>query len=244
MDEIFDEKKAFEDLRKTLKYLQDFANYYYAEMKKAQKLCDEKDSKLADLKRQYDADRVNTDNRHKEALQAKDDEISYLEEKIFAQSEGFKAHLKEYGDYNMKLTQELEKSREDLDSKANRLNKLADKLNSEEDQLNKDRTALKKDRDNFEADKQSYEEKFFQYESMAKQIDKFDEERRSLKQKIKELEDSLATKDDYWQNKLDIVKAERDTLKRKAENLQGQLEQLEEYAHNQTSKNYNSYNKF
>ena len=241
MDANFDEKKAFEDLKIALKYLHDFANYYYAEMEKAQELCAEKDRELADLKRQYDADRVKTDNSHKEALQAKDDEISCLEEKIFAQAESFKAHLKEYGDYNMQLTQELERLRADLDSKENRLNKLADRLKDEQDQLNKDRTALKTERDNFEADKQSYEEKFFNYASMEKQIENFDAERRSFKKKIDELEQSLDQKDDYWQNELNTVTTERDTLRTKVANLQGQLD---EYAHKQTAENYNGYNDY
>lgn len=244
MDENFDEKQAFEDLRSALQHIYNFANHYYVEMQNAQSLCNEKNKALEDLKRQYDADRVNAENRFNATVKAKDEKISELERKISAQVENFKSdlkaqedsfkvHLQEYGNYNLQLTQELKelrnKRRAELDAREQNLKNREDKLKVEQETLAVEKATLSDERKKFNVNRNAQEEKISNYESMEKRIQGFDEERSELNRKINKLEEDLKTKDYEWQGKLNAIIDDKNTLQTQVNNSNKQLEKaLEE----------------
>lgn len=219
----FDEKKAFEDLSAILNYMYNFANYYYDEMKTAQKLCDEKDRNLNNAKKQYAAERDNAEKNFNYTVQAKDKKISELESRIFDQEQSFKSHLKEYGDYNMKLTKQLEDLRANLADREAQLRRREDEFKTKSYTLTEERENLKKEREEFEKSRTAQKEKFSNYERMEQTIQSFDEDRRELNKKIKDLEKALETKDDEWQKQLKYVTDENYQLKNQVKNLKAQL---------------------
>lgn len=221
MNTNFEEKQAFEDLREILNHMKTFADHYYAEMQMAQKLNAEKDFVIEKLKADYE-----------EKLEAKDNEIADLKDKIFSQEDAFKEHLNEYGNYNMDLTKTLNQMKDDLEAKKNELDKKADELEKDEEKLKKDRDALNEERRKFYEEKESMQAKVDNYNQLQKSSEKFDQEKKELMSKIAELEKNQQTCSNEDVQKL---KDEVEHWQNKANNLQSQLNQVNSGANNNSS---------
>ena len=216
LDINFNESKAFEDLHGILNNIYAAANFYYTEMKTAQNLNREKDNTIADLKNSYE-----------KILVEKDNKISELVKKLDEQTENFKTSLKDYGDYNMKLTEQLKNFQETLNAKKNKLDEREEKLNNDRTQLDDDCKNFEDERRNFDEEKNSLHEKAGRYDALKNVANNFDEEKKILRDEYEEKIRELTQLKEEYEKKIQDLEKERDDWKEKAENYKKQLNNTE-----------------
>lgn len=213
MDTNFDERQAFEDLQVILNHMYNLASKFYADAQANQKLIDEKDETIANLRA------INDEQR---------DKISSLAKEFERQGEDFRAHLKEYGDYNYKLTARLERSEDSLEERERRLNKHDEELSKREEDLEDDRQKLNKEREQFDSEKISMQSKLNAYDELKKQADNFDSERQKIRDEYKERIATLERERDVALNNAASLNSEKETWERKEKNLRDQIDQKDE----------------
>ena len=213
MDTNFDERQAFEDLQVILNHMYSLARKFYDEAQANQKLIDEKNETIANLRA------INDEQR---------DKISSLAEEFERQGEDFRAHLKEYGDYNYKLTARLELSEDGLNERERQLNKRDKELSKREEDLEITRRNFEKEREQFDNEKSSMQSKLNAYDELKKQADDFDGERQKIRDEYKDRITALESERDEARNNAEILNSEKETWERKEKNLRGQIEQKDE----------------
>lgn len=235
MNANFDEKQAFENLRDILNHIYNFANHYYAEMQKAQTLCNEKDDTITELKNQLADERYKAETRLEETIQAKDAELSAqrndFEEKLAAQVETFNAELKESREHNEKLTKWLQNDYDDLQKRNAALKIREDTLTEKERQLRADSDTLVTASANLDEKRRDFyalKEIRETTPSDAERIRKLEKEAGELTRQKKELENQLADKE----QEIEELKADNERLRNIANNADAERKGIDSAAKN------------
>lgn len=227
MDTNFNEQKAFEDLQAILNHMHSIANKFYSELQTAQKSNREKDETIANLKREHKEELDKLTSSFNSELDKRRDEISALTDKLSEQEEIFTAHLNEYGNYNVTLTERLKNFEAELNTKQRNLDDRAENLSSREQTLKDDRATLDKEREAFDLEKSSTQKKLAAYEELQRQASNFDNEKQSLRDEYSGKIHDLEAKNKKAQETIEQLEQDKETLQGKFENIKKQRDELD-----------------
>ena len=232
MDKDFDEGRAFDDLRGILNHLYSAANFYQAEMQKAQSLNREKDFALDTLKAEQEKNLAALKNSYEGTIADQKRKISELEGKLSEQTENFQAQLKEYGDYNVDLTAQLKNFHQTLTAKENKLKTREANVHTAEENLHNEREKLDEERGKFDAEKSSLEEKVGRYEDWQNAASNFDEEKKKVRDEYEQQISELETKTKEYEETIKNLEEEKKSWQDKANNYKKQLDDLNDEIYN------------
>ena len=227
MDTNFNEQKAFEDLQEILNRMYTIAGNFYSELQTAQNLNREKDETIAKLQREHEEALDKLTKSFDEELGNRRKEITALTNKLSEQEKIFTAHLKEYGDYNVKLTDRLSKIENDFILRNRDLDKRANKLSSDKQTLAEDRANLDKEREEFNREKDSTQKKLDAYEALQKQANNFDNEKQNLRNEYIGKIQTLEKEKSEAQEAIEQLEQDKKDLEAKFENIKKQRDELD-----------------
>lgn len=226
MDTNFNEKKAFEDLQAILNHIYAIANKFYGELQTAQETNREKDKIIDDLKREHAEALDKLTKSFEDELDSRREEITELTNKLTEQEKIFATHLKEYGDYNIKLTERLKKAEEELNSRKRSLDKREENLSSREQNLTDDRKTFEEERSKFRIEKISTQKKLDDYKTLQEQANNFDNEKQRLKDTYKDEIATLKKQNQDAQETIKQLEKEKHDLEDDVQNYKTQIKLL------------------
>lgn len=221
MDTKIDVPQAFDDLQAVLNHMYTLANKFYAKAQVARQVCDEKDRIIADLKADCEK------------------KFAELQSTLRQKDEQFTAHLKEYGDYNVNLTRQLEDFHNELTARARALDDRENELNQREETLAADRHTLDEERRIFDAEKFDLQAKVSGYDELKSRADDFDAEKRKIRDEYRGKISELETQHTTDTETIEQLQSDKNTLNDTVKNLYGQIENLNQKINQLTSRQLN-----
>ena len=166
MDKNFDERKALQDLREILNHVYRIATNYYTDLQKARILNTDRAKQISSLETTHAKDLKDLLRGHETDIKNLRNEISSLKNQLVEQDEKFRSDLKEYGDYNIKLTKQLETFQKELAERERDLNRRENDVAQRENVVTQRETDLKTAQEKFDEEKSRFEQEHTDYDDL------------------------------------------------------------------------------